>query len=982
MIFTDRTVIVQKGTSSINDTIVLYRGDREVEIRFTLNESSPFKFGSGVTPNIIEKTEAAYGQLVIKTPGDKAPIFSEITATKKGAITFTITAEMIDEITEVGNYTFQIRLLDENKEGRVTIPEVVNGIEVREPIATEDISDTNEVGIAAVGYALTTAGTTEDTFDTQGNYNKTTWGTGDRITAAKLNKIEAGIDGVNKKVASGGTGSGGVADSVDWSNVQNKPTIPTKTSQLTNDSGYITSVPDEYITEAELKAKKYTTEQYVDDVVHNAIIGNEYTHPSTHPASMITGLSTVATSGSYNDLTDKPIIPTRTSQLSNDSDFVDSAFVSRKIADASLSGGEVDLSGYVTKETGNANQITFADGQTFQAKLDAGILKGDTGAIGPKGEKGDKGDPGVNNINDTTASATTTYSSNKIESIKEDLRSQIRVIENYSLVKHTDGKVYIKKQDGTLVGTGVVVGGNTDLSKVTMSMDGQTLKLLNDGTQIATVEIPTATVTDEQLTAIIQSKIDDGTLGALTIKDNSITFDKLQKSYYGKTEGQVVDYWYYNNTPTKRTDGKSIEYPVIAGKNYRIPNAITSMFGIPYLLSEDKETVYVNKNNYYSIIIDGTYYFTPLINGYLSLCYSFSGNNYYPNIPIYCSDKGLDTSEWLGYENMWLKLLQTERINGLQRDYSGIWYNMLGSKSTNGQIPIYKVEDGYWYKSTSGFILIDDNYNFVKTHNESYVYADGTFRYIQPTNTGVILTKMKTGVTIGGGLPFIDETRNAVEYNKPLYKGIACFGDSIFAGGIPEKIGELGKCAITNYGSSGASTKRISKFITNYGETSDVQKTINEGHDTVLIQAGINDTVFSTIAESIPQSVTGNIKDILEGGTITVGGNTITSLDDYYTLFDQGMCGQLAFIIEWLQATYPNKRILICNYHNNTSRQERVVLQEKVAKEISEYYGVEFIDVRRSCNINPRNEDDYLKDRLHPNQDGNILIAKAILRKM
>lgn len=34
-----------------------------------------------------------------------------------------------------------------------------------------------------------------------------------------------------------------------------------------------------------------------------------YTHPSTHPASMITGLATVATSGSYNDLTNKPTIP-------------------------------------------------------------------------------------------------------------------------------------------------------------------------------------------------------------------------------------------------------------------------------------------------------------------------------------------------------------------------------------------------------------------------------------------------------------------------------------------------------------------------------------------------------------------------------------------------------------------------------------------------------------------------------------------------
>ena len=34
-----------------------------------------------------------------------------------------------------------------------------------------------------------------------------------------------------------------------------------------------------------------------------------YNHPTTHPASMITGLSTVATSGSYSDLSNKPTIP-------------------------------------------------------------------------------------------------------------------------------------------------------------------------------------------------------------------------------------------------------------------------------------------------------------------------------------------------------------------------------------------------------------------------------------------------------------------------------------------------------------------------------------------------------------------------------------------------------------------------------------------------------------------------------------------------
>ena len=206
MIFTDRTITVQKGASSLDESVVLYRGDKEVEIRFTLNEKVPFKFGSGTDSNIIEKTDAAYGQLVIKTPNSLPSIFSEVTPTNRGKIVFKIAGAMIDEITEVGNYTFQIRLLDENKESRVTIPEVVNGIEIREPIATEDTSNTNEVGVAAVGYAVTTAGTTEDVFDSQGNYNKTTWATGDRITAQKLNKMETGIDEINKKVASGGTG--------------------------------------------------------------------------------------------------------------------------------------------------------------------------------------------------------------------------------------------------------------------------------------------------------------------------------------------------------------------------------------------------------------------------------------------------------------------------------------------------------------------------------------------------------------------------------------------------------------------------------------------------------------------------------------------------------------------------------------------------------------------------------------------------------
>ena len=155
MIFTDRTVTVQKGTGSINDIIVLYRGDKEVEIRFTLNEGSPFKFSNRTSSNIIEKTEAAYGQLVITAPNNLPAIFSEVAPTNEGKIVFKITGEMIDEIDEVGNYSFQIRLFDENKNSRVTLPEVDNGIEIREPIASEDTPSTARLIYDAPTKSLT-----------------------------------------------------------------------------------------------------------------------------------------------------------------------------------------------------------------------------------------------------------------------------------------------------------------------------------------------------------------------------------------------------------------------------------------------------------------------------------------------------------------------------------------------------------------------------------------------------------------------------------------------------------------------------------------------------------------------------------------------------------------------------------------------------------------------------------------------------------
>ena len=57
---------------------------------------------------------------------------------------------------------------------------------------------------------------------------------------------------------------------------------------------------------------RYSANDTAKTIIHSGNIGsyaNLYTHPTSHPASMITGLATVATSGSYNDLSNKPTIP-------------------------------------------------------------------------------------------------------------------------------------------------------------------------------------------------------------------------------------------------------------------------------------------------------------------------------------------------------------------------------------------------------------------------------------------------------------------------------------------------------------------------------------------------------------------------------------------------------------------------------------------------------------------------------------------------
>ena len=195
MIFTERTITVHKGVSSMDEPIILYRGDHEVEVRFVIINNK-FKFLSGV--NVIESEKASYGQLAILKP-DGSNVFSDIAECSDGTVVVKLTKEMMDELSEVGLHSFHIRLFDDNQESRVTIPPVQYGIEIREPIASED--HTNVIDESIAGYAIINGVEDEpagDTFDDNGDYNKTRWSAGHRITEDKLNKIEDALHQINQ----------------------------------------------------------------------------------------------------------------------------------------------------------------------------------------------------------------------------------------------------------------------------------------------------------------------------------------------------------------------------------------------------------------------------------------------------------------------------------------------------------------------------------------------------------------------------------------------------------------------------------------------------------------------------------------------------------------------------------------------------------------------------------------------------------------
>ena len=174
-----------------------------------------------------------------------------------------------------------------------------------------------------------------------------------------------------------------------------KTEIPTKTSELTNDSGYITNTALEpyaktvdiptktsqlnndsgYITANDVPVK--SVDGATGDVVTNAVktTTQTLTDAQKQQARTNIGAGTSSFDGNYNSLTNKPTIPTKTSQLTNDSGFITNAALTgyAKKTDIPTKTSQLDNdSHYITASEAPVQSVNTKTGAVVLTQDDVG----------------------------------------------------------------------------------------------------------------------------------------------------------------------------------------------------------------------------------------------------------------------------------------------------------------------------------------------------------------------------------------------------------------------------------------------------------------------------------------------------------------------------------------------------------------------------------------------------------------------------------
>lgn len=130
----------------MDKNIYLYRKNKNIDYYFEI-KNIDFNFEDEI--NYVISYDAVFARFKILKPNG-AKFITPKKRVENGYVKFSVTEDFIDEATEVGTYTFQIDLFDDNN-GFITIPPVYNQFHVLEPLFDDEIKDnTSQVNISSI----------------------------------------------------------------------------------------------------------------------------------------------------------------------------------------------------------------------------------------------------------------------------------------------------------------------------------------------------------------------------------------------------------------------------------------------------------------------------------------------------------------------------------------------------------------------------------------------------------------------------------------------------------------------------------------------------------------------------------------------------------------------------------------------------------------------------------------------------------------
>ena len=194
MIYKKCIMTINKNNATLDEDIYLFRLDKNIELHFTI-VNNKYKFEKSDLNNIIAQTNAAYFQIRLYRSDEIKYTFA-IQPTQDGVAVLTITDDLINDPIEVGEYDFQISLLDADKTSMISMPIVKQQLHVCEPL----VDNQAIMGRAVLGLSSLASGEIKNAFDSEGNYIREIHNDGDILSAQLINKFEEALDTNTKAI--------------------------------------------------------------------------------------------------------------------------------------------------------------------------------------------------------------------------------------------------------------------------------------------------------------------------------------------------------------------------------------------------------------------------------------------------------------------------------------------------------------------------------------------------------------------------------------------------------------------------------------------------------------------------------------------------------------------------------------------------------------------------------------------------------------